>query len=95
MLDKKTFAIGVLCLSAVILFVANILAPHPAVANTTIKDNDYQLQTGRVQGGGEALYVTDNRNGIMAVFVYSPVRRRLETADVRPIMTAFGNAGHR
>jgi len=90
MLDKKTFTIGVLTLSAVLLLVANILAPHAAVANDTIKDRDYQMVTTRVSNpGGDALYITDNHTGLMAVFVYDPARRNLRLLGVKPITDAF------
>jgi len=66
--DKKTFVLGVLTLSASILLVANILAPRGAVAMTTIYDKEtYQLQTGRISNGGEALYVK-GRDRVLIVF---------------------------
>jgi len=89
--DKKTFALGVLTLSAVVLLVANILAPRGAVAMTTVFDKDtYQMQTGRIANGGEALYVTDNRTGMMGVFVYDPNRRAVVMLARRPVTDAFG-----
>jgi hypothetical protein len=91
--DKRTFILGVLSLSAVILVAANILAPHGAVADTAIYNEAYQLQTGRINGGGEALYVTENRTGNMAVFVYSPNTKKLEAMDSKPVMAAFGGGG--
>jgi hypothetical protein len=92
--DKRTFALGVLTLSAVILLVANILAPRGAVAMTTVFDKEtYQMQTGRVSNGGEALYVTDNRTGMMGVFVYDPNRHSVVLVARRPVMDAFGVVG--
>jgi hypothetical protein len=89
--EKKTFVLGVLTLSAAVLLVANILAPRGAVAMTTIYDKEtYQMQTGRIANGGEALYVTDNRTGIMGVFVYDPNRRAVVVRAVKPVMAAFG-----
>jgi hypothetical protein len=89
--DKKTFVLGVLTLSAVILLVANILAPRGAVAMTTIYDKEtYQMQTGRITNGGEALYVTDNRTGMMGVFIFDPNRRAVRLLTRRPVMDAFG-----
>ncbi len=93
MLDKKTFTIGVLALSAVLLLVANILAPHAAQADVTIKDRDYQAVTTRVSNpGGDALYITDNRTGNMAVFVYDPARRNLKLLGVKMVTDAFVGA---
>lgn len=90
MLDKKTFTIGVLTLSAAILLMANILAPHHAEANVTIKDRDYQAVTTHVATpGGDALYITDNRTGNMAVFVFDPGQKRLKLVGVKSITDAF------
>jgi hypothetical protein len=90
MLDKKTFAIGVLSLSALILFIANLIAPRPVHASyETIQDNDYWVQTGKAPQGGDAIFVTDKRTGKMAAFVFDPNQRRLVPLDVQPIQNAF------
>jgi len=91
-LDKKTFIIGVLSLSAVILFVANLIQPPRAEAQMSIKDRDYQAVTARVTKGGEALYLTDNRTGKMAVFVYDPGRRAVTPVAAGAIANAFAGA---
>jgi|SRR5947209_15576333 len=88
-LDKRTFILGVLSLSAVILFAANLLVPRGAVADTAIYNDSYQLQTGRTSGGGEALYVTENRTGNMAVFVYNPTSKSLQAVATKNVMAAF------
>ena len=72
MIDKKTFTIGVLCVTAVVLFAANLMLPQPADAAVAVKDRDYTAVTGRTAKGGDALFLTDNRTGMMAVFVYRP-----------------------
>ena len=92
-LDKKTFIIGMLSLSAVILFVANLIQPPRAEAQMSIKDRDYQAVTARVIKGGEALYLTDNRTGKMAVFVYDPGKRAVVPVAAGSIANAFGGAG--
>lgn len=89
MLDKKTFIIGVLSLSAVILLVANLMAPRAVVAADSIQDNDYSLITAKALQGGEALYVTDRQSGLMAVFVYDPNRHAVVNKVVRPVQNAF------
>jgi len=90
MIDKRTFALGILSLSAVILMVANILAPRGAVADTAVYNEAYQMQTGRMNGGGEAVYITDNRSGMMAVVAYNPNRKGLDVVAVKSVTTAFG-----
>ena len=91
-LDKKTFAIGILSLSAVALLVANLIHVPPAKAAMAIKDRDYQAVTAHVSKGGEALYLTDNRTGKMAVFVYDPNRRAVVPIAAGAIGNAFAAA---
>ena len=93
-MDKKTFTIGVLSLTAVILFCANLLVPPKAHANEVVKDRNYQVITARVTANDEALYVLDNRSGQMAVFVYNPSARQLQVRSVKPVMDAFAGAGN-
>lgn len=89
-MDKKTFGIGILSLMAVVLMIANFMPVQPASAGTVIKDRDYQLVTAKVQQGGEALYVLDNRTGLLAVFVWDPTSRSVRVRDVKPLTFAFG-----
>jgi hypothetical protein len=88
-MEKKNFAISLLCLSAVILMLANYFAPQPAQALMTIKDRDYSLVTARTQNGGDSLYVLDNRSGRVAVFSYDPARRTLVPRVVGEMNAAF------
>lgn len=90
-MDKKTYTIGILSLSAVILFVANLIMPPRAAANFAVKDRDYQMISAAIQPGDEGVYVLDNRTGNMALFVYNPTARSLQAKEVRPIMAAFQN----
>ena len=89
MLDKKTFTLGLLSLTAVMLFVANLMMPQPASGMVAVKDRDYTAVTGRTTRGGDALFLTDNRTGMMAVFVYDPSARTLRAVDVRSVTEAF------
>src|ERR1700709_339004 len=95
-MDKKTFTIGVLSITALILFVANLVVPqNVAHGDLVIKDRDFQAITARTTKGGDALYLTDNRTGIMAVLGYNPQKRHLDILDVKEISSAFdaGNGG--
>jgi hypothetical protein len=90
-LDKKTFLMGVLILSAAILAVGHLLVPQtPAIAATAVQNRDYQLVTAKIQSGGEALYVSDNRTGMVAVFQYNPTTRTVEPKKMRPLAEALG-----
>lgn len=88
-LDKKSFAVGVLALSAVILFVGHFMLPEPATAGVAIKERDYTAVTGRTTKGGEALYLTDNRTGQLGVFVFDPGKRAITAIAVHPVSDAF------
>ena len=89
MIEKKTFTIGMLSLTAAVLFVANLMMPQPADAYVAVKDRDYTAVTGRTTRGGEALFLTDNRTGMMAVFMFDPTSRSLRAVDVRSLTDAF------
>ncbi|HEY2587743.1 MAG TPA: hypothetical protein VGI81_18495 [Tepidisphaeraceae bacterium] len=89
-MDKKTFTLGILSLTAVLLFVANlVIPPRQAEANFVVKDRDYQAVTALYQANDEALFVLDNRSGQMACFTYNPQQKSLALRDLRPIMSAF------
>ena len=93
-MDKKTFTIGILSLSAVILFAANLLVPQPrAMADEVVKDRDYQVVTARLQPNDEGLYILENRTGNMAVFSYDPSTKSFQARAVKPIMDAFPGGG--
>jgi hypothetical protein len=88
-IDKKTFAVGCLALSALALIVANLMLPQHAEATVAVKDRDYIAVTGKTPKGGDALYLTDNRTGVMAVFQFNPNARALQAVAVRPVSEAF------
>lgn len=91
-MDKKTYTVGILSLTAVILFVANLLVPSRVQADFAIKDRSYQAVTARQQAGDEALYILDNQSGLMAVFSYDPGRKALVARAISPIQNAFAGA---
>ena len=92
-MDKKTFTLGVLSLTAVLLFVANlVIPPRQAAANFVVKDRDYQAVTAAINAGDEALYVLDSRSGLMACFSYNPGQKSLQLRDLKPVMNAFPTA---
>lgn len=96
MLDRKTFIIGILSLSAVLLLAANIVMPRRAMADQLVKDRDYQAVTAGISTpGGDALYITDTHSGMMAIYIYDPGVKDLKLVGVKPVMDAFPNAGRR
>ncbi len=87
-MDKKTFGIGILSLTSVLLLIACLLPSKPADAAFAVKDRDYQLIAAKGQNG-DAIYVVDNRTGLMAVFAYDNRARVMRPKQVRPVMDAF------
>jgi hypothetical protein len=87
-MDRKIFGIGVLTITAVLLFVAQFLPLRTARADA-IKDRDYTLVTSRITQGGEGLYIVENRTGMMAVFTWDAASRTVKVRAVRPIADAF------
>jgi hypothetical protein len=88
-MDTKTFGIGILSLTALVLVVANCLVPPKAAAEQTVVGQGYTVVTAKVQNGGDGVYILDNRTGRFAVFTYDNSSRRLEPRTVRPLADAF------
>jgi hypothetical protein len=88
-MNKQT--VGILCLSisAAVLLVLNFALQQPAEAGTTVRERDYQLATTRLQDSGEALFVMDNRTGIVAVFSYDANTRGVVLREAKPVSNAF------
>jgi hypothetical protein len=89
-MERKKFTIAVLTATAALLGAAHWLVPQPtARAEAVVKDRDYQVVTCRIQNGGDALYVLDNRSGQIAVFIYDPGARAVRPMAVRNVADAF------
>ena len=88
-MNKNTFTVSLLSLTAIALFIANLLIPPRASANFAVKDRDYQAVTAQVMPMDDGLYILDNRSGQMALFSYDPTRKSLVIRDMKPIMNAF------
>jgi hypothetical protein len=89
-MDKKTYAIGILFVTAILLLVGNTCTVRQAQAYS-IKDRDYQLVTTAATEGGEALYVTDNRTGLIAIFGWDPTSRKIVLRDRKSLADLFGS----
>jgi hypothetical protein len=87
-MDRKLLAICILTISAVGLMIANFVTPT-ARADTAVNSHDYQLVTAHLQGGGDALYMVDNRTGLMAIFTYDPGSRSIQPRTLRPVSDIF------
>lgn len=71
-MDKQTFAIGILSIIAVILFVAVILSnagvPAAQAAELSIVSGDFTISVGQVTRDADLLYVVDNTTQRMCVY---------------------------
>ena len=91
-MDKKTYSIGILSVTALVLLVANLMTlPRSAEATNGIvyPGRDFQVVSSPVQTGGDALYILNNRTGMLAVFTYDTQARRMAPRVVTPITAAF------
>ncbi len=90
-MDKKTFTIGILTITAVLLFIANYLPMPQAQANQAVKDtlSEYQMVTARNTTGGESLYII-NRDGLLAVFQYDPTQKALRLVNQQAVSQIMG-----
>jgi hypothetical protein len=87
-MDKKLIAICVLTVSAMALMICNFVTP-PAHAEAVANTRDYQAVTAQIQGGGEGLYIVDNRTGLLAIFTYDPNSRSVVARAARPMIDAL------
>ena len=87
-MDRKLILICVLTVSAVAMMIANFVTPA-ARADTAVNSHDYQAVTARVSGGGEGLYIVDNRTGLILVLTYDPNTRTLVPRAARPVSDVF------
>jgi hypothetical protein len=92
-MDKQSFSIGILSLSAVILLVANFFSPQPAQALNTIKDRSFSMVTASTQAGGDVLYVVDNQTGRLGIFAYDPARKELVPRAGSDLAAGFAGSG--
>lgn len=87
-MDSKSFTIGFLTITAGLLLAGIWSAPSTVTAGVTAKERDYQVVTAKTQPSGDALYVLDNRSGMIAVFSVDP-GRGLKPRAVGQVIDAF------
>jgi hypothetical protein len=87
-MDRKLITICVLTISAMALMIINFVSPA-AKADVAVNSHDYQAVTSRVQGGGDGLYILDNRTGLIVILTYDPNTRSMIPRAARPVMDAF------
>ena len=85
-MDRRTYAIGCLSLSAVILlaslFVVGALETQRAEASDMLSTaGPYILLTGAVSTTNDLVYLIDTRKGVMAVYKLNETTIQLERTD--------------
>ena len=90
-MDSKTYGIGILTLTSIALFIANLFAPQPVIGVEAVSNADMQAVTATAQGGGEALYLLDQRSGKLAVFTISK-QTGLKLVTVSDVEVGFREA---
>lgn len=88
-MDRNTLSIVALSVTATVLGFASMVTPSSATAEAVVSGRDYQAVTTRMQTGGDALYILDNKTGQLAVFTYSPKDNSILPRDIRPLSAAF------
>ncbi len=95
-MNNKTFAIGVLSVTSVVLLAALVvvyaLTPRPAfAAGQSDAAGDYVVTTGRLDDGTELLYVLHTRANQMNVYGLNTTLNQIELIqpfDIKPLLRA-------
>jgi len=88
-MKKETFGIGILSLTALVLFIATYFASPPVIASDAVQSHDFQMVTARISVGGEGLYILDNRTGVLTVYTYDMASRKMVPRVARPMAEMF------
>jgi hypothetical protein len=88
-MQKQTWTIAILSLTALILLLATYVTAPPALAATVIKDRQYQACTATTQQGGDGLYVLNNQTGILTFFSYDSTTRGVVPRATRQVAGLF------
>ena len=89
-MNTKNFAIGVLSITATLLFVGLVLihalsTPTAQAVAQNARGGDYLIATGQLDAAVEVLFVLDAAVPSMAVYQYNVARRALILHDVQPV----------
>ena len=83
-MDSKNFAIGILTVTAVVLFVGLVLVnqvPQAQAIGQTASGGDYIVATGQLKNSTEAVYVLDAAAGRLMAYVLDSNSGRLVRLD--------------
>lgn len=88
-MDRKSITVGLLSLTATGLVALNLNSTPAAHADAVVNARDFQMVTTRATGGGDSLYILDNKTGQIAVFSYDTKDKLVRVRAVRPVRDAF------
>lgn len=89
-MDKKTFVIGVLSITALLLFLAQFMPlAQTASASDSVRDRDWQIVTTPGAQGSDSIYIADARSGLVAVYSWDANEHAIKLRAVRPIASAI------
>jgi hypothetical protein len=89
-MDKKTFTIGILTITALLLFLAQFMPlAQTAVASDSVRDRDWQIVSTSGTQGGDAIYIADARTGLVAVYTWDAGDHAIKLRAVKPIASAI------
>jgi len=83
-MDTKNFAIGILSVTAVVLFVGLVLIGYVPEAQgfaQSMSGGDYLVATGQLDRSTELIYIVDAAANRMIGYVFNNNTRRLERVD--------------
>ncbi|MFN4243159.1 MAG: hypothetical protein ACK4PI_07970 [Tepidisphaerales bacterium] len=95
-MNRTTFAIGILSLTATVMATALLVAPAPttaAPAGVVARERDFSMITANLSTGGDGLYILDHRRGVLAVFTFDNNSRTLRLRAAAPMARAFPGGG--
>ena len=92
-MDKKSFAIGILSVTAVILFVALLLTqawtPTALAGEVSSASGDFTISVGRVTRDTELLYIVDNTTQRMCIYGLNRRTAKVALLQKMPIAPAL------
>jgi hypothetical protein len=87
-MKNKELSIGILSITAVILFIAQFLPVQRVQAEEALKGSNYSVATSRRQGGGETIYIID-RSGQLVILTWDAGGRRFTVAGMDNLTNVF------
>jgi len=91
-IDKKSFVVGAMSVSAALLAFAHLNLNSVALASEAVQGRDFQLVTARIIKGGDALYILDKKTRYVGIFTWDNAAKSVIVRDVRNMDDLMGVA---